>query len=75
MIIFFKQQLKDKLCLNATILNEEECVAIIFAFVPMSWNDDLLFIFIGAHIMKTYALWRPTFGQMGWKSIHATCLV
>jgi hypothetical protein len=28
----FKQQSKDKLCLNATILNEEKCVAIIFCF-------------------------------------------
>jgi hypothetical protein len=28
----FKQQSEDKLCLNAIILNEEECVAIIFCF-------------------------------------------
>jgi Leucine-rich repeat (LRR) protein len=28
----FKQQSEDKLCLNATILNEKECVAIIFCF-------------------------------------------
>ncbi len=29
-----------------------------FFFVPMNWNNDLLFLFVGAHIMKTYALWR-----------------
>jgi len=53
----FKQQLEDKLCLNATILNEEECVAIIFCFCahelerrsPLcfhwgSYNEDLCFM-------------------------------
>ncbi|KAH8946616.1 hypothetical protein BDL97_12G105200 [Sphagnum fallax] len=52
-----KQQSEDKLCLNATILNEEECVAIIFCFCahelerrsPLScdwgsYNEDLCFM-------------------------------
>ncbi len=55
--IVIKQQLEDKLCLKATILNEEECVAIIFCFCaheleqrsPLSfhwgsYNEDLCFM-------------------------------
>ncbi len=52
-----EQQSEDKLCLNATILNKEECVAIIFCFcahelerrspLPLHWgsyNEDLCFM-------------------------------
>jgi hypothetical protein len=73
--IVIRQQSEDKLCLDATILNENKSVAIIFCFCAHELEQRSPLFFVGIHIMKTYALWRLAFGGMGWKSIHANCLL